>query len=403
MVHKARVLSLLIGAAILGGLTGCDDNDDNNNPPVVNPPAVKKALVYGHRGAAGYLPDHTLEGYKKGIQLGADFVEPDLVMTKDGFLVCRHEPNIGGTTDVADHPKFASRKTTKMVDGVEITDWFVSDFSLEELRTLKARQPIPADRSTDYDDLYQIPTFEEMIEAVQAENKRLGKNVGIIPEIKHSTFHATTFKDIFPANYFEDKVVSILNQYGYSKKTDPAIIQSFEVSNLKYLNGKTDVRLVQLVDGDGLDKDGKMLVAAPSLRPYDWTVAGKTDKDYRDMLTPAGLSEIKTYADIIGPWKPYLISSKEVDANNDGKADDLNGDGKFDERDRVLLPASDVVKHAHAIGLEVVPYTFRDEPRRLASDYKGDPKAEYKKFYDLGVDGVFTDFVDTAVAARNSK
>jgi glycerophosphoryl diester phosphodiesterase len=356
--------------------------------------------MYGHRGAAGYLPDHTLEGYKKGIELGADYVEPDLVMTKDGVLVCRHEPNISGTTDVANHPEFASRKTSKMIDGAVVKeDWFVSDFTLAELKTLRARQPLPQDRSTAYDGLFQIPTFEEMIQTVQAENKRLGKSVGIIPEVKHSTFEAS----IFGQNKVEDELLRILSKYNYSNKTDPVVIQSFEVANLKYLHGKTNVRLVQLIDGDDLDKEGNMLVGAPSLRPYDWTVAGKTDKDYRDMVKPDGLKEIKTYADMIGPWKPYLISSKQVDANKDGQPDDLNGDGKIDERDRVLLPASDVVKNAHAIGLEVVPYTFRNEPRRLVSDYKGDPKAEYRKFYDLGVDGLFSDFADTAVAARDGK
>lgn len=401
MKHKARLLSLLVGSAVFGGLTGCNDNNDNiQQPSVINPVPTKKAIVYGHRGAAGYLPDHTLEGYKKGIELGADYVEPDLVMTKDGVLICRHEPNISGTTDVANHPEFSSRKTTKMIDGAEVKDdWFVSDFTLAELKTLRARQPLPQDRSTAYDGLYQIPTFEEMVQTVQAENKRLGKNVGIIPEVKHSTFQAS----IFGQNKVENELLRILVKYNYTKKTDPVVIQSFEVSNLKYLHSKTNVRLVQLIDGDDLDKDGNMLVAAPSLRPYDWTVAGKTDKDYRDMVKPDGLKEIKTYADMIGPWKPYLISSKQVDANKDGQPDDLNGDGKIDDRDRVLLPASDVVKNAHAVGLEVVPFTFRNEPRRLVSDYKGDPKAEYRKFYDLGVDGLFSDFVDTAVAARDSK
>ncbi len=401
MKHKARLLSLLVGAAVFGGLTGCNDNNDNNQQPsVINPVPTKKAIVYGHRGASGYLPDHTLESYKKGIELGADYVEPDLVMTKDGVLICRHEPNISGTTDVANHPEFSSRKTTKMIDGAEVKDdWFVSDFTLAELKTLRARQPLPQDRSTAYDGLYQIPTFEEMVQTVQAENKRLGKNVGIIPEVKHSTFQAS----IFGQNKVENELLRILVKYNYTKKTDPVVIQSFEVSNLKYLHSKTNVRLVQLIDGDDLDKEGNMLVAAPSLRPYDWTVAGKTDKDYRDMVKPDGLKEIKTYADMIGPWKPYLISSKQVDANKDGQPDDLNGDGKIDDRDRVLLPASDVVKNAHAVGLEVVPFTFRNEPRRLVSDYKGDPKAEYRKFYDLGVDGLFSDFVDTAVAARDSK
>ena len=400
MLNKQKLMGAVIGSILATALTGCNDDNDNSDNTGVISPTPKKALVYGHRGASGYLPDHTLEGYKKGIELGADFVEPDLVMTKDGILVCRHEPNIGGTTNVASHPEFASRKTSKMIDGVNVKDdWFVSDFTLAELKTLRAIQPLPQDRSTQYDSQFAIPTLEEMIQTVQAENKRLGKNVGIIPEIKHSTFHAS----IFGQYKIEDELLRILAKYGYSKKDSPAIIQSFEVSNLKYLNGKTDVRLVQLIDGYDIDSNGNMQFEAPSLRPYDWTVAGKTDKTYGAMLTPTGLAEIKTYADIIGPWKPYLISSKTVDANNDGKADDLNNDGKLDERDRVLLPASNVVKNAHAIGLEVVPFTFRNEPRRLASDYKNDPKAEYKKFYDLGVDGVFTDFVDTAVAARDGK
>ncbi len=396
--HKTT--SLLIGSIFAVTLAACNNDNANNNDNIVVTPQPKKALVYGHRGAAGYLPDHTLEGYKKGIELGADFVEPDLVMTKDGVLVCRHEPNIGGTTNVASHPEFANRKTSKMVDGVEIkNDWFVSDFTLAELKTLRAIQPLAQDRSTQFDGQFQIPTFEEMITTVQAENKRLGKNVGIIPEIKHSTFHA----QLFGQNKIEDEVLRILAKYNYNQKSSPVVIQSFEVSNLKYLRTKTPVRLVQLIDGYDVDDNGVIQFSGGSLRPYDWTVSGKTDKNYGDMVKPAGLAEIKTYADIIGPWKPYLISSKIVDANNDGKADDLNNDGKFDERDRVLLAASDVVKNAHAVGLEVVPFTFRNESRRLTSDYKGDPKAEYKKFYDLGVDGVFTDFVDTAVAARDGK
>ena len=400
MIFTRQYLQLTLAFGLIGCLSACnnDNNDNVNNTPVITPPVTaQKVLIYGHRGAASYLPDHTLEGYKKAIELGADFVEPDLVMTKDGVLVCRHEPNIGGTTNVALHPEFANRKTSKMIDGVEVqNDWFVSDFTLAELKTLRAIQPLPQDRNTEFDGKFDIPTFEEMISTVQAENKRLGKNVGIIPEIKHSTFHA----QIFGQNKIEDEVLRILAKYNYNQKSSPVIIQSFEVSNLKYLHSKTPVRLVQLIDGYGVDDSGTIQFGGGSLRPYDWTVAGKTDKNYGDMVKPAGLADIKTYADIIGPWKAYLISSKIVDANNDGKADDLNNDGKFDERDRVLLPHSDVVKHAHAIGLEVVPFTFRDEPRRLTSDYQGDPKAEYKKFYDLGVDGVFTDFVDTAVAAR---
>ncbi|ONG42079.1 glycerophosphodiester phosphodiesterase [Alkanindiges hydrocarboniclasticus] len=394
MFNKQKMIGAVIGSILATTLAGCnDDNDNSSDAPAVINPTPKKALVYGHRGAAGYLPDHTLQGYKKGMELGADFVEPDLVMTKDGILVCRHEPNIGGTTNVAAHPEFASRKTSKMVDGVMVKDdWFVSDFTLSELKTLRAIQPIPQDRSTEFDGQFEIPTFEEMIATVQAENKRLGKTVGIIPEIKHSTFHAS----IFGQHKIEDEVLRILAKNGYNKKESPVIIQSFEVSNLKYLNGKTDVRLVQLIDGAAnLDGTTKYVI------PYDLVAQGITTE--KPLNTAEGLVAAAKYADIIGPWKNYIVGGKAVDKNNDGKADDVNGDGLVDERDRTLSAPTDFIKHAHAAGLQVVPYTFRNEPRRLASDYKGDPKAEYKKFYDLGVDGVFTDFVDTAVAARDGK
>lgn len=397
MINKARILAAVVSATMLT-LTGCNDSNDNDNPVVTPTPVPAKPVVYGHRGASGYLPDHTVAGYIKGIDLGADYVEPDLVMTKDGILVCRHEPNIGGTTNVASFEKFADRKTTKMVDGAEINDWFVSDFTLAELKELKARQPLPAERSTAYDTLYEIPTFEEMIQAVQAENKRMGKNVGIIPEIKHSTFHA----GIFGANKIEDETVRILNKYGYTKKDSPAIIQSFEVSNLQYLNSKTDVRLVQLIDGDGnMDGSTKYVV------PYD--IAKKiadgsmTADQHAPLYTAAGLAAAAKYADIIGPWKNYIVGNKGIDANGDDEADDVNKDGTSDERDRTLTAPTSFIADAHAVGLQVVPFTFRNEPRRLASDYKNDPKAEYKKFYDLGVDGLFTDFVDTAVAARDGK
>lgn len=392
-IAKQKTIVLLMSSIFAVTLAGCNDDNDNNNDKTVITPVPKKVLVYGHRGAAGYLPDHTLEGYKKGIELGADFVEPDLVMSKDGILVCRHEPNIGGTTDVASHPEFASRKTSKMIDGVEVkNDWFVSDFTLAELKTLRAIQPLPQDRSTQYDGQFQIPTFEEMISTVQAENKRLGKKVGIIPEIKHSTFHA----QIFGQNKIEDEVLRILAKNGYTKKDSPVIIQSFEVSNLKYLNEKTDVRLVQLIDG-GANLDG----TTKYVTPYDLVAKGISTE--KPLYTAEGMAAAAKYADIIGPWKNYIVGAKALDKNNDGKADDVNADGLVDERDLTLSTPTDFIKHAHAAGLQVVPYTFRNEPRRLASDYKGDPKAEYKKFYELGVDGVFTDFVDTAVAARDSK
>lgn len=190
----------------------------------------------------------------------------------------------------------------------------------------------------------------------------------------------------------------MLNEYGLNKKDSAVVIQSFEVNNLKELRKLTPVRLVQLIDGDDVDSAGKVVLAAPSERPYDFVV--KNDKrNFADMLTPAGLKEIKTYADGIGPWKPYLASGAHV-LGADGKPKDLNGDGKIDDRDRVALPVTSVVKDAHAAGLFVHAFTFRNESKRLLSDYAGDPKAEYVKFYKMGVDGLFSDFSDTAIAAR---
>ncbi len=351
-------------------------------------------LVVGHRGASGYRPDHTLEGYKLAIEQGADFIEPDLVATKDGELIARHEPNITSTTDVSTRAEFASRQTTKVVDGVSETGWFASDFTLAEIKTLYAKQPL-AERSAAYNGMYRIPTLKEVLDLAKSESTRLGRTVGVYPETKHPTFHVGLNLKL------EDRLLAILDSYGYTKKDSPVIVQSFEVSNLKYLRSKTAVRLVQLVDADDVSLNGTVTLAAPYDKPYDFAVAGNA-ATFITMLTPAGLKEIKTYADGIGPWKVYILSSKGTDANGDGRADDVNGDGTVDERDRTLLPATSLVADAHAAGLTVHPYTFRNEARRLASDYKGDPKAEYTKFFQLGVDGVFADFPDTAVAARNA-
>ena len=383
-----RPAALALTAAL--ALAACGGSDSPSYPTLNG----DTPLVIGHRGASGYRPDHTLESYKLAIDMGADFIEPDLVATKDGVLVARHEPNITGTTDVAPRPEYASRKTTKNVDGVNEEGWFVSDFTLAELKTLRAVQPL-SDRDQSYNGKFQIPTFEEVLDLAKAEGTKAGRTVGVYPETKHPTYHAKLGLPL------EDRLLAVLAKYGYTTKASPVIVQSFEVSNLKYLRTKTQVRLVQLVDANDVNADGSMDLTAPYDKPYDFAVAGDS-RTFASLLTPAGLKEIKTYADGIGPWKPYLIPSKQVDANNDGKPDDLNGDGKIDERDRVMMPATSVVKDAHAAGLFVHAYTFRNEAKRLASDFKGDPKAEYKLFFNLGVDGVFSDFTDTAKAARDN-
>lgn len=347
-------------------------------------------LVIGHRGAPSYLPDHTIEGYTKAIEMGVDFIEPDLVSTKDGVLIARHEPMLGSTTDIADHKEFADRKTTKKLDGVEVTDWFAGDFTFAEIKTLKAKQPM-ADRDQGHNGKYSIPSLDEVIELAKAKSTA-SRTVGIYPEIKHLIFHSAMGLAI------EDRLIERLEQEGWTTEQSPVIIQSFETANLKYLSARTDLRLVQLVDAEDVDKDGNIILLAPLEQPY-YVVAGDK-RTFKDLVTKEGLAEIASYASGVGPWKPCILPGKQVDKDNDGKPDDLNADGKTDERDRVLGEATEVVKNAHELGLFVHAFTFRSEPKRLNSAFKDDPAAEYRAFFDLGVDGVFSDYPDHAVKAR---
>jgi glycerophosphoryl diester phosphodiesterase len=348
-------------------------------------------LVIGHRGASGYLPEHTLEGYALAIELGADYIEPDLVATKDGHLVARHEPNIIATTNVKDLPQFADRKRKRVVDGIEEEGFFVSDFTLAEIKQIRAIQPL-GERDQVFNGRFEIPTFDEVIELAKRKSAEVGRVIGVYPETKHPTYHRNLNLAL------EDRLLHVLHRHGWNHRSAPVFIQSFEQANLKYLRSRTSVRLVQLVDADDVAPDGSITYAAPFDRPYDWAVSGRTGS-FGDLLTPAGLAEVRTYADGIGPWKPYLISSACVTIAA-GKCADVNGDGLVNDADRKLLPPSRVVANAHALGLLVHPYTFRNEQRRLASTFKGNPLNEYLAFYEIGVDGLFTDFTDTAVAAR---
>ncbi len=391
-MSMTATVTALVAIAVL---TGCA-SDRSSMKSAQSYPTLNGArpLVIGHRGASGYLPEHTLASYGKAIELGVDFIEPDLVVTKDGELVARHEPNITATTNVADLPQFASRKTTRKVDGISETGWFVTDFTLAELRTLRAKQPNPA-RNQSFNNQFPIPTFREILDLAKSESARTGRTIGVYPETKHPTYHVDAGLPIEP------RLLKILAEYGYTKKDSPIIIQSFEVANLKALRKQTGVRLVQLVDGDGVDAKGAVTLAAPFDKPYDFAVA-KDTRTFADLLTPKGLAEIKTYADGIGPWKPYLASAAQT-LGPDGKPKDLNGDKKITETDRVTITPTSVVKDAHAAGLFVHAYTFRNEADLLAFDYNGNPRNEYKRFFELGVDGVFSDFPDTAVAARDMR
>jgi glycerophosphoryl diester phosphodiesterase len=345
------------------------DRDGNNE----GGPRENSPLVIGHRGAAGFLPDHTLQGYRLAIKLGADYIEPDLVATKDGVLIARHEPNITATTNVADHPEFARLRTTKVIDGVSETGWFASDFTLAEIKTLGAKQP-RAGRPTEFDGKFAIPTLQEVIDLAKRESARRGRRIGIYPETKHPTFHQRLGLPL------ERRLVNVLRRNGLDNRNSPVFIQSFEQANLKQLNTMTPVRLIQLVDANDTDANGDPTYAAPFDRPYDWTVSGNptlTSRTFGYFATDAGLAEIRTYADGLGPWKVYIVGT-DPDGN--------------------IKKTTDLVARAHAHGLLIHTWTFRNDA--LPKAYTGGPIEEYLRFYRLGIDGVFSDFPGTAWAAR---
>jgi glycerophosphoryl diester phosphodiesterase len=339
-------------------------------------------IVIAHRGASGYRPEHTLAGYLLAIQLGANYIEPDLVLTKDGQLIVRHEPMLDGTTDVAS--KFdASRRSTRMLDGVATTAYFASDFTLAEIKTLRAVQPV-ATRDQSYNGQFEIPTLGEVIALAQSQSAALGRTIGIYPEIKHSTFHAS----VFGAHVIEDKALATLHAaYGNTAQA-PVYIQSFEVGNLQYLNGLTQMRLVQLIDADDVKADGSLSLVDPFRQPYDLLVAGDP-RTFADLLTPEGLAFVKTYADGVGPWKPYLVRTVAdgIDRNLDG----IVGIG-----DRRVDGSTGVIDAAHLAGLLVHGFTFRNDSGGYGFT---DPVAEMAYYMRLGIDGVFTDFTDAGVAA----
>jgi glycerophosphoryl diester phosphodiesterase len=323
-------------------------------------------LVIGHRGASGYRPEHTLASYRLAAEQGADYVEPDLVSTKDGVLVARHENEIGGTTDVAQHPEFADRQTTKVIDGVSVTGWFTEDFTLAELKTLRARERLPQIRpqNTAYDGQFEIPTFQEVLDLRKRLSGELGRPIGVYPETKHPTY----FRSIgLP---LEGALVRALTRNGLNHPGAPVFVQSFETGNLRRLRDELRVPLVQLLD-------------APSKKPVG------DDRTYGELATPAGLASIAEYADGVGPSKDYIVPR--------------NADGSS------AAPTS-FVDDAHAAGLVVHPYTFRREntflPLELRSSADpagiGDLEAELRQFIALGVDGFFTDNPDIGVAATRA-
>ncbi|WP_443192014.1 glycerophosphodiester phosphodiesterase [Pseudomonas indica] len=328
-------------------------------------------LVIGHRGASGYVPEHTLASYALAVLQGADYIEPDLVMTKDGQLVARHDNELGLTTDVAQRPEFADRRRTQTVDGVTLTGWFSEDFTLAEIKSLRAIERIPTIRpgNARLDGAFEVPTLQEIIDLVKSLQISQQRVIGLYPETKHPTH----FQQLGLA--MERPLVRILARNGYASRWSPVYIQSFEVENLKTLSRLTSLRLVQLLWADG--------------QPYDQQVLG-TGLTYAQMSTPAGLKAIALYAAGIGPEKSQIIPR------------DAAGN---------LTSPTRLVPDAHAAGLKVHPYTFRAENSFLPTDLRsssdpqarGDLETEIRAFLDAGIDGLFIDQPDIAVKVREAR
>ncbi|AOA57884.1 glycerophosphodiester phosphodiesterase [Acinetobacter larvae] len=356
---------ILMSATLM--LAACDEQDKNTSDQKASTQQAMP-LIIAHRGASALRPEHTLAAYQKAIDDGADFIEPDLVATQDGYLIARHENEIGSTTNIASLPQFASRKTTKVIDGTELNGWFTEDLSLNELKQLKARERIADIRpdNTRYNDLYEIPTLEQIIDLAEQHYKKTGKVIGLYIETKHPTYFQN--KNLA----LEDRLLKTLAQHHYTREIAPIYLQSFEVNNLKYMSDQLKqhrsvkhAKIIQLYD-------------EKKMSPAD--LAGATQ--YASMATAAGLKNVASYADGVGPSKDYIID------NN--------------------AQVTSFVKDAHAVGLKVHPYTFRPENQFLNSALKCPGAAklrcvtgaekELSLFFKAGVDGVFAD--DPALARQ---
>lgn len=332
---------------LLGVLLACA----RGAPVTHRPMSESTPLIIAHRGASGHLPEHTLEAYDLAITMGADYIEPDVVSTRDGVLVTRHENEIGGTTDVG--TRFPARRRSAVVDGDTVTGWFVEDFTLDELRTLRAVERLPG-RSHANDGKFLVPTLDEVLGLVRRRERETGRTIGVYPETKHPSYFRAIGLPL------EDALLATLARHGFRSREDAVFIQSFEVGNLRALHQRTTIRLIQLVNDDGRiphADDGRR---------------------YAELLTPAGLREVATYAFGIGPAKALVQPVA---------------------RDGSLGTPTTLVSDAHTAGLAVHVWTLRSDPGILPRAYGGDPTAEWHRFRSLGVDGIFGDFPDAGVQA----
>ncbi|MGP8303068.1 glycerophosphodiester phosphodiesterase [Streptomyces inhibens] len=353
------------GAAVFGG-AGQASAAGYGDPG--RPQELPVPLIVGHRGASGYRPEHTFGSYQLALDMGADVIEQDLVPTKDGHLVCRHENDITATTDVSAHPEFADRKTTKTVDGTKLTGWFTEDFTLAELKTLRAKERIPGTRqhNTLYDGRWEVPSFEEVLQWAEREGRRRGRRVWLHIETKHPTY----FRGLGLG--LEERVAKALRAHGRHRKDSPNFLQSFEPSSIQ--------RLGKLVDCPKV-----VLLSTLDSRPWDFVEAGDPRK-VADLITPEGLKWIAGFAQGIGPDLTVIIPR--------------------DKEGKLGTPTS-VVEDAHAAGLVLHPYTVRNENAFLPADHRrgtdpnayGDALGVFKAYLGTGIDGLFSDNPDTALLA----
>ncbi|MFC9244115.1 glycerophosphodiester phosphodiesterase [Streptomyces sp. NPDC057136] len=374
--HMSPGRRTLLGAAVLGtaalGLTGTAAATERGSSGQGKGRGGYRDLpvptVIGHRGASGYRPEHTLGSYQLALDMGAHVIEQDLVPTKDGHLVCRHENDITGTTDVAEHPEFASRRTTKKVDGVSLTGWFTEDFTLAELKTLRAKERIPGTRqeNTLYDGRWEIPTFEEVLRWADKEGRRRGAPVWLYVETKHPTYFRSLGLGL------EEPLARLLRRHGRHRENSPLILQSFEPSSMQ--------RLAKLVAAPRV-----VLLSGAATRPWDFVEAGDP-RTVADLVQPAGLKWMASFAQGIGPTLDLIIPK--------------------DGAGRLTTPTT-LVRDAHQQGLILHPYTMRNENSFLPADFRrgtdpnayGDAFGAFRAYFEAGIDGVFSDNPDTALLA----
>ncbi|MFE3829813.1 glycerophosphodiester phosphodiesterase [Streptomyces sp. NPDC059092] len=364
----------VLGAAVLGSAaaalpTAAVAAERGRGGHGPSKPDLPVPTIVGHRGASGYRPEHTLGSYQHALDLGAHVIEQDLVPTKDGHLVCRHENDITATTDVADHPEFANRRTTKSIDGVSLTGWFTEDFTLAELKTLRAKERIPGVRqhNTLYDGRWTIPTFEEVLRWADEQGRRLGRTVWLYTETKHPTY----FRSIGLG--LEEPFAKLLRKYRRDRSDSAIFLQSFEPSSMR--------RMAKLVDSPRV-----VLLDAAGSRPWDFKVAGDP-RTVADLVKPEGLKWLASFAQGIGPTLDLVIPK--------------------DAAGKLGTPTT-LVRDAHAQGLILHPYTLRNENTFLPADFRrgtdpnayGDAFGALKAYFAQGIDGIFTDNPDTGLLAR---